>query len=83
MPTHKTATVLLSLLLATTGHADDDVQPIDFCREISLIANQIMTARQQNRPMSETLPEATDRIKDWSDRYGIETDIEEAEEAAI
>ncbi len=82
MPSHKPATVLLSLLLATTAHADDEVQPIDFCRGISLIANQIMTSRQQNRPMSEMLPKATNRIKDWSDRYGFEMDMDEAEEAA-
>ena len=82
MPSHKPATVLLSLLLATTAHADDEAQPIDFCRGISLIANQIMTSRQQNRPMSEMLPKATNRIKDWSDRYGFEMDMDEAEEAA-
>ena len=77
-----TAAVLLSLLLATTAHADDEVQPIDFCRDLSLIANQIMTARQQDRPMSEALPEATDRIKNWGDRYGFEMDMNEAEKAA-
>ena len=82
MPSHKPATVLLSLLLATTAHADDEAQPIDFCRGISFIANQIMTSRQQNRPMSEMLPKATNRIKDWSDRYGFEMDMDEAEEAA-
>ena len=39
-------------------------------------------ARQQNRPMSEALPEATVRIKNWGDRYGFEMDMDEAEEAA-
>ena len=41
-----------------------------------------MTSRQQNRPMSEMLPKATNRIKDWSDRYGFEMDMDEAEEKA-
>ena len=82
MSFHKAATVLMSLLLATTAHADDEFGPIDFCRDISLIANQVMTARQQNRPMSETIPKATNRIKDWSDKYGFDMDMHENEEAA-
>ena len=82
MSFHKAATVLMSLLLATTAHADDEFGPIDFCRDISLIANQVMAARQQNRPMSETIPKATNRIKDWSDKYGFDMDMHENEEAA-
>ena len=82
MPSHKTATVLLSLLLATTAYAVDEFSSIDFCKDLSIIAKEIMTARQQNRPMSETLPRGTDRVKEWGDRYGLEMDMEEAEEAA-
>jgi hypothetical protein len=82
MPSHKTATVLLSLLLATTANAVDEFSSIDFCKDLSTIAKEIMTARQQNRPMSETLPRATDRVKEWGDKYGLEMDMEEAEEAA-
>ena len=32
--------------------------------------------------MSEMLPKATKRIKDWSDRSGFEMDMDEAEKAA-
>jgi len=82
MSFHKAAIVLMSLLLATTAHADDEFGPIDFCRDVSLIANQVMTARQQNRPMSETIPKATNRFKDWSDKYGFDMDMDETEEVA-
>ena len=82
MRSHKTATVLLSLFLATTAFADDEVSEIDLCREASLIANQVMTARQQNRPMSETLSKTIDQFKVWGDKYSLEMDMEEAEEGA-
>ena len=76
MPSHKIATVLLSLLLVTTAYAVDEVAPIDFCKDMSIIAKEIMTARQKNKPMSETLPIALDRYQDLVDRYGIELDTE-------
>ena len=79
MSFHK-ATVLLSIMLATTAYADDEVGPIDFCRDVSLIAKEVMTARQQDRSMSETLLIAIDRVKDWADENGLEMDEEEAEE---
>ena len=41
-----------------------------------------MTARQQDRPMSETLPLATNEIKSWGDKIGIEMDMDVAEEMA-
>ncbi len=82
MSFHRVATVLVSILLATTVHADDDFSSVEFCTDLSLIANLIMTARQQDRPMSETLPLATNEIKSWSDKYGIEMDMDVAEEVA-
>lgn len=80
MRSHKTATVLLSLFLATTAYADDEVSKIDVCRDFSIIAKEIMTARQKKRPMSESLPIAIDRIEDWAEEY--EFDAEKAEEMA-
>ena len=77
-----TLAVLSSLLLATTAYADDEVDEIDICREFSLIAKEIMTARQDDKPMSETLPIAIDRFRDWADKYGFEMDMEDAEEFA-
>ena len=82
MPIHKAATALLSLLLVTTTHAGDELQPIEICTDMSLIARQVMIARQQDRPMSSTLPEATNQIKKWGDKYGLEMDLDEAEEMA-
>lgn len=41
-----------------------------------------MIARQQDRPMSSTLPETTNQIKKWGDKYGLEMDLGEAEEMA-
>ena len=74
--------LLLSLMLATTAHASDEVSGIDVCRDFSIIAKDIMTARHKNKPMSEALPIAIDRIKDWMDKYGFEVFSEEAEEWA-
>ena len=33
--------------------------------------------------MSETLPIARDRVKEWADEYGLAVDMEEAEEMAV
>ncbi len=82
MPIHKAATALLSLLLVTTTHAGDELQSIEICTDMSLIARQVMIARQQDRPMSSTLPETTNQIKKWGDKYGLEMDLDEAEEMA-
>jgi ABC-type protease/lipase transport system fused ATPase/permease subunit len=65
-----------------TAHAEDELKPVDFCTDLSLVANQVMKARQQDRPMSETLPMAKNRIKSWGDKYGLEMDMDEAEEMA-
>jgi len=65
-----------------TAHAEDELKPVDFCTDLSLVANQVMKARQKDRPMSETLPMAKNRIKSWGDKYGREMDIDEAEAIA-
>ncbi len=82
MTRYWTAAALLSLLLAMTAHAEDELKPVDFCTDLSLVANQVMKARQRDRPMSETLPMAKNRIKSWGDKYGLEMDMDEAEEMA-
>ncbi len=82
MTRYWTAAALLSLLLAMTAHAEDELKPVDFCTDLSLVANQVMKARQRDRPMSETLPMAKNRIKSWGDKYGLEIDMDEAEEMA-
>jgi len=73
---------LASLLLATPAYAVDEVSEIDVCRDFSLIAKDVMTARQKKRPMSETLPNAIKRIEDWAEKYGFEIESEEVEEMA-
>ncbi len=79
MPSHKTATVLLSLLLSMTAYADDEVSNLDYCKDLSIIAKEIMTARQMDKPMSETLPLAVDRLRDMFVEYGRELDSDETE----
>ena len=69
----------LSIWLVTTAHADDDISAIDICTDFSLVAKMVMTARQQDRPMSETLPLAKNEIKSWSDKYGLEMGMDEVE----
>ena len=69
-----TLAVLSSLLLATTAYADDEVDEIDVCREFSLIAKEIMTARQDDKPMSETLPMAIDLFRNLPKRFGVDAE---------
>jgi len=73
---------LASLFLALPVIAADEVSEIDICRDFSLVAKDVMTARQKKRPMSATLPIARDRIKAWADKYGRPMEMEEAEEWA-
>jgi hypothetical protein len=72
----KPVAVLLSLLLATTAYAADEVTPIDVCKDFSVIARDIMKARQMGDPLSETLPNALKQFSEFQDRYGIEPDEE-------
>jgi len=71
-----------SLLLATPAVADDELSPIDVCTSFSLIAKDVMTARQIDRPMSETLPFAIDRIKKWADEVRMDMDAKDTEKWA-
>jgi hypothetical protein len=73
---------LMSLMLTPQVFADDGFSTIDVCKSFSLIAKDIMVARQKDRPMSETLPFARDRIKKWADKFGFDLEIKEAEQMA-
>ena len=74
------AFLLVSLLLATVAYADDEASPMGVCKDLSIIAREIMTARQEDKPMSETLPAALKLFRDMADSYEVEWD-EEAKEA--
>ena len=76
MPICRSAIVLLSLLLTSTVFAVDDFSPIDFCKDLSMIAKEVMTARQKDKPLSETLPAAQKRFRELVDDYGVDTDNE-------
>jgi hypothetical protein len=69
-------------LKARTAHADDEITMMDVCTGLSLIAEQVMISRQQDRPMSEALPETTDLLKDLGDKYGREEDMLKLEKMA-
>ena len=75
-------TFLASLLLAAPADAVDEVSNIDVCRDFSLIAKDVMTARQKKLPMSETLPFAITLIEIWAEKYGYELESKGLEEAA-
>ena len=78
----KPVAVLLSLLLATTSFADDEISPIDICTDFSEIARDTMIARQKDKPMSETLPLAIIQVTAWTGIYEIDIDKETIEEMA-
>ena len=62
----------------STGGAD----PIEFCKEVSLIAKDVMTARQKERPMSETLPATIEQFLNLGDKFEKKTDPDTAEKTA-
>ena len=73
---------LASLWPAAPADAADEISGIDICRDFSLIAKNVMTARQKKQPMSETLPDTIKQIEDWAKKYGIEMDAKDVEEGA-
>jgi hypothetical protein len=70
------------LVLSAQADGPDEVSGIDVCRDLSLVAKNVMTARQEKRPMSEVLPDAIKQMEDWAKKYGIEMDSINLEEAA-
>ena len=80
--TRVTVALFLLLALMITAQADEpeEVSTIDLCRDISLIAKDIMTARQEKQPMSEVLPAAIKKLQKWAAKYGREMGSQEAEE---
>ncbi len=90
MKRYATVAVLLALLFATTtyGQDEDASLGIEYCRWLSILAKEIMTARQQDKPMSETLPFALDRLRDFPKDIGVDIeelseDLEEEEQAEM
>jgi hypothetical protein len=73
---------LAALILAAPAEADDKFPKIDVCRQFSLIAKDVMIARQGKKPMSETLPRARSRIEVWVKKYGLELGSDWVKEAA-
>jgi len=73
---------LASLWLTGPASAVDEVWEIDVCRDFSLIAIDVMTARQKKKPMSETLPNAIRQITAWAEKYRLELNSEKVEEVA-
>ncbi len=63
---------------ASQEAAPNDYSIIEICTDFSEIAKFIMTARQKDRPMSQTLPTAMARVKNWVNKYEFEPDDEVA-----
>ena len=57
-------------------------QPLTSAEIFLFIAKDVMIARHKELPMSETLPEAIKRIKDWAEEYGFEFESKAMEEIA-
>ena len=96
MTKYATAALLLLLLATTTYGQDEDTGlgiedfGIEYCKWMSILAKEIMTARQKDKPMSETLPFALDRLRDFPKDMGVdieelseELELEEEEQAEI
>jgi hypothetical protein len=69
-----------ALMLAANADEPDDFSAIEVCRDFSLIARDVMTARQNKEPMSEILPATIKRFQKWAEEYGREMSSQEAEE---
>lgn len=82
MPRYISVLVFSSILLVSQTYADDEVSPIEFCKELSIIAKEVMTARQMDQPMSETLPFAQTLFRSLAIKLGREVD-EEIDEAIV
>ena len=69
-------------MLVSQTDADDEVSPIEFCKELAIIAKEVMTARHIDQPMSETLPVAQTRFRSLAIKLGSEVG-EETDEAIV
>ena len=72
--------LLPALMIAAQADEPEEVSAIDLCRDLSLVAKYVMTARQDKEPMSEVLPAASKQIQNWAATYGLEMDSQKAEE---
>ena len=78
------SSLLLSLLVATPAYADDEPSAMDWCRDISLIARDVMYARQSNVPMSSTLPNTLDELRNMFTELGVDiNDMDEEQQEAF
>ncbi len=76
VPRYRKTVVVLSLLLAVTAYGQDAGADsgIEFCKWVSILAKDVMTARQHGKPMSETLPFALDRLRGFHEDLGVDVD---------
>lgn len=63
--------LMMVLSSAKPGYvsAKEALSPVTYCRDLSLIGRQVMEARQENRPISEVLPETIARMSDFLNKY--------------
>ena len=88
MKTLTRSALSLGVLMLLLGHAapaqeDDTEWNIEYCKWVSLLAKDIMTARQDDAPMSETLPFALDRVDNFFYDMGVDFDELDEEEAEL
>jgi len=81
MAKYATTVALVSLLLATISYGLDEFDnlEVESCKLVSIVAKEIMTARQEGQPLSETLPSAINRFKELLEEIGVDVSVLEAE----
>ena len=60
---HYRFSAMFLLLLGSSAFADTELDSIEFCKDLSILAREVMVARQNDRPMSEVLPTAIKRMQ--------------------
>ena len=74
--------ILLAGIVSAQADEPDEISAIEICRDISLIAKDVMTARQNKEPMSEILPATIKQLQKWAEKYGQEMSSQAAEDIA-
>ena len=77
--TRVTVTLILFAALMINAQAEEP-SVIDLCRDLSLVAKEVMTAKQEMEPMSEVLPATMKQLQKWAAKYGLEMNSQDAEE---
>ena len=80
----KTLRLMLTatLLLTLPATASETWQVVDLCRDLSLIARDVMSERQDRQVMSDVLPDTADRVEEWVRKYKLPFDTDEIKELA-